>query len=136
MEGDLLYSIAHMHAIYLFPVIFGFSLLGSYLGTYLTKPTDISVLKSFYKEVKPWGLWKPVVNQLKSEDSGFEKNNDFWMDMANCLVGIIWQSSMILLPIYLVIRDYPKTLVALIVFIITSIILKYTWLNKVQKIPN
>ncbi|WP_190810791.1 sodium:solute symporter family protein [Flagellimonas sp. S3867] len=136
MEGDLLYNIAHMHAIYLFPVIFGFSLLGSYLGTYLTKPTDISVLKSFYKEVKPWGLWKPVVNQLKSEDSGFEKNNDFWMDMANCLVGIIWQSSMILLPIYLVIRDYPKTLVALIVFIITSIILKYTWLNKVQKIPN
>ncbi|MGX1928535.1 sodium:solute symporter family protein [Flagellimonas sp. 2504JD4-2] len=136
MEGDLLYNIAHMHAIYLFPIIFGFSLLGSYLGTYFTKPTDISVLKSFYKEVKPWGLWKPVVNQLKSEDSSFEKNNDFWKDMMNCVVGIIWQSSMILLPIYLVIRDYPKTIVALIIFIITSIILKYTWLNKVQKIPN
>ncbi|MGW9685024.1 sodium:solute symporter family protein [Flagellimonas sp. 2504JD1-5] len=136
MEGDLLYNIAHMHAIYLFPIIFGFSLLGSYLGTYFTKPTDISVLKSFYKEVKPWGLWKPVVNQIKTEDSSFEKNNDFWMDMMNCVIGIIWQSSMILLPIYLVIRDYPKTLIALIVFIITSIILKYTWLNKVQKIPN
>ena len=136
MEGDLLYGIANMHAIYLFPIIFGVSLLGSYLGTYLTKPTDISILKSFYKEVKPWGLWKPIVNQLKTEDSSFEKNNDFWMDMANCIIGIIWQSSMILLPIYLVIRDYPKTLIALTIFIITSIILKYTWLNKVQKIPN
>ncbi|MEX0314914.1 MAG: sodium:solute symporter family protein [Allomuricauda sp.] len=136
VEGDFLYEIAHIHAIYLFPIIFGFSLLGSYLGTYFTKPTDITILKSFYKEVKPWGWWKPVINQLKEEDSGFEKNNDFWMDMMNCAIGIVWQSSMILLPIYLVIRDYPKTIVACIVFIITSILLKYTWLNKVQKIPN
>ena len=136
VEGDFLYEVSHVHAIYLFPIIFGFSLLGSYLGTYFTKPTEISVLKSFYKEVKPWGWWKPVYNQLLKEDSSFQKNNGFWLDMMNCAIGIVWQSSMILLPIYLVIRDYPKTMVALIVFIITSIILKYTWLNKVQKIPN
>ncbi|WP_136467014.1 sodium:solute symporter family protein [Flagellimonas onchidii] len=136
MEGDFLFDVANMHAIYLFPIIFGFSLLGSYLGTYFTQPTEMPVLKSFYKEVKPWGWWKPVHTELTNEDPTFKKNSDFWMDMMNCVIGIIWQSSMILLPIYLVIRDYPKTLVACIVFIITSIILKYTWLNKVQKIPN
>ncbi len=135
-EGTYLYEISHVHAIYLFPIIFGVSLLGSYLGTYLTKPTDAEVLKSFYREVKPWGWWKPVHKQLKKEDSSFEKNNDFWLDMLNCTIGIVWQSSMILLPIYLLIRDYPKTWVALVIFLITSVILKFTWLNRVRKIPN
>nr|WP_299382849.1 sodium:solute symporter family protein [Allomuricauda sp.] len=135
-EDTFLYEISHIHAIYLFPIIFGVSLLGSYLGTYLTQPTDAAVLKSFYKEVKPWGWWKPIYNQLKEEDATFEKNNDFWLDMFNCAIGIIWQSSMILLPIYLVIRDYPKTGIALVVFVITSVILKSTWLKRVQRIPN
>ncbi|MEX0359744.1 MAG: sodium:solute symporter, partial [Allomuricauda sp.] len=135
-EDTFLYEVSHVHAIYLFPIIFGVSLLGSYLGTYLSKPTDTEILKSFYKNVKPWGWWKPIYTQLKNEDSSFEKNNDFWMDMFNCAIGIIWQSSMILLPIYLLIRDYPKMLLALVVFLITSIILKFTWLNRVQKIPN
>jgi Na+/proline symporter len=135
-EGSWLYEISHMHAIYLFPFIFGFSLLGSYLGTYLTKPTETEILKSFYKEVRPWGWWKPIYTQLKNEDASFEKNNDFWLDMMNCIIGIVWQSSMILLPIYLIIRDYPKTLVTLVVFVITSIILKFTWLDKTKKIPN
>lgn len=136
IEGTILYDLAHMHAIYLFPIIFGFSLLGSFLGTYLSKPTELKVLKSFYKEIRPWGWWKPVYQHLKSEDASFEKNNDFWKDMLNSMIGIIWQSSMIVMPIYFVIRDYPKALIALLIFGVTSVILKYTWLNKVKKIPN
>jgi len=34
------------------------------------------------------------------------------------------------------IRDYPKTLVTLAVFIVTSAILKITWLDKVRKLPD
>ena len=135
-EGSMLYELSHMHAIYLFPIIFGFSLLGSLLGTLLTQPTKTSVLKNFYENVKPWGWWKPIYSQIQAENPGFEKNKDFWMDMLNCLIGIVWQSSMILLPIYFLVRDYPKTLVALVIFLITSVILKFTWLDKVKKIPN
>ncbi|UII74759.1 Na+:solute symporter [Flagellimonas sp. HMM57] len=135
-EGSLLYELSNVHAIYLFPLIFGFSLLGSFLGTYFSRPTEMNVLKSFYASVKPWGWWKPVLEQLKNEDSSFEKNTDFKMDMVNCTVGIVWQSSMILLPIYFLIRDYPKTWISLAVFLVTSAILKFTWLDKVRKIPN
>ncbi|MET2985092.1 sodium:solute symporter family protein [Aureibaculum conchae] len=135
-EGTVLHDMAHMHAIYLFPIIFGVSLLGSFLGTYLSKPTDMKVLKSFYKNVRPWGLWKPVLNELKKDNDSIEKNKDFGLDMLNVAVGIIWQSSMIVLPIYFMIRDYPKTLIALLIFIVTSIILKFTWLDKVKKIKD
>ncbi len=135
-EGSFLYELISIPAIYLFPMIFGFSLLGSFLGTFLTKPTDMVTLKSFYKNVRPWGWWSPVYKELKAEDSSFTKNNDFWLDMFNVVVGIVWQSSMILLPIYFVFRDYPKAGIVLVVFAITSLILKYTWLDRVKRIPN
>ncbi|MEE3245696.1 MAG: sodium:solute symporter family protein, partial [Bacteroidota bacterium] len=59
-EGSFLYWYSHIPAIYLFPIILGFSLLGSFLGTYLTPPTALKTLKSFYTSVHPWGWWKPV----------------------------------------------------------------------------
>ncbi len=135
-EGSFLYELISIPAIYLFPMIFGFSLLGSFLGTFLTKPTDMVTLKSFYKNVKPWGWWTPIYKELKAEDPDFTKNNDFWLDMFNVAIGIIWQSSMILLPIYFVFRDYPKAGIVFIIFAVTSLILKFTWLDRVRKIPN
>ena len=135
-EGSFLFEVAHIPAIYLFPVIFGFSLLGSFLGTYLSEPTDIKVLKSFYYNVRPWGLWNPVYETLKKEDDSMQKNTDFWLDMMNSFIGIIWQSSMILMPIFLIVWDYPKTILTTVVFIITSLILKFTWLDRVKNISN
>ena len=135
-EGSLLYDLAQVQAIYLFPIIFGFSILGCLLGTFLSKPTDMEVLRSFYTNVRPWGWWNPVYKTLKIEDQTFEKNNDFWKDMLNCIIGIVWQSSMILLPIFFIIRDYPKAITALIVFLATTTILKFTWLDKVRRIED
>ena len=135
-EGSFLYDLAQVQAIYLFPIIFGFSILGCLLGTFLSKPTDMEVLQSFYTNVRPWGWWNPVYKTLKIEDQSFEKNNDFWKDMLNCVIGIVWQSSMILLPIFFIIRDYPKAVAALIVFLVTTTILKFTWLDKVRKIAD
>ncbi|KJD35099.1 sodium:solute symporter [Tamlana sedimentorum] len=132
-EGTWLFELAQIPAIYMFPIIFVVSLLGSFLGTLLTPATNMQTLKSFYKNVKPWGFWGPVFKALKSEDETFEKNTSFLSDMLNCVVGIVWQSSMILLPIYFMIRDYPKMWMAFIVFIITTVILKFTWLDKVKQ---
>ncbi|KAF2080026.1 sodium:solute symporter family protein [Flavobacterium sharifuzzamanii] len=132
--GTFLHDLSQVPSIYLFPLIFGMSILGCLLGTYLSKPTDMEVLKSFYSNVRPWGFWTPVYKQLKAEDQSFQKNNDFYLDMMNCVIGIVWQSSMILLPIYFIIRDYPKAGVALVVFLVTTTVLKFTWLDRVRKI--
>ena len=130
--GSFLYNVSQIPAIYVFPVIFIVSLLGSFLGTLLTPATNMNTLKEFYFNVRPWGFWKPVYKALKVDNSSITKNTDFGMDMLNCAIGIIWQSSMILLPIYFMIRDYPKAITALLVFLVTSVILKFTWLDKVK----
>lgn len=135
-QDSLLFELSHMQAIYLFPIIFIVSLTGSFLGTFLSEPTDMKTLKSFYKTVRPWGWWGPIYKELLKEDGKLNKNTNFWNDMFNCAVGIVWQSSMIVMPIYFVIRDYPKGLIALSVFVITSLILKFTWLDKVKQITD
>ncbi|UGU17385.1 Na+:solute symporter [Sinomicrobium kalidii] len=131
--GSFLHEAANIPAIYLFPVIFLFSFLGCFLGTFLTPPTNRATLKSFYASVRPWGWWKPVYRELKEEGAAIKENREFGMDMLNCAVGIVWQSSMILLPVFFMVRDYPKTLLWFAIFAVTSVILKFTWLDKVRK---
>ena len=135
-EDSILFELSQMQAIYLFPIIFIVSLIGSFVGTFSSEPTDMKTLKSFYRTVRPWGWWGPVFNELKKEENTLNKNTDFWSDMFNCVIGVLWQSSMIVMPIYFVIRDYPKGYIALMVFAITSLILKFTWLDKVKQIQD
>lgn len=132
-SGSLLFELAHIPAIYLFPLTFFFSLIGCFLGTFLTPPTKPSTLEGFYENVRPWGWWKPVRKKMLTRGKIVEKNGDFTKDMINCGIGIIWQSSMILLPIFVVVRDYSKAGIWLLVFAVTSVVLKFTWLDKVKK---
>ena len=93
----------------------------------------MNVLVNFYKNIRPWGWWHPVYLQLRKEDATARKNYNFYKDMGNCIVGIVWQSSQILIPIFLLVRDYPKMWWSLAVFAFTTIILKFTWLDVVRK---
>ncbi|UOB18088.1 sodium:solute symporter family protein [Abyssalbus ytuae] len=120
-------------AIYLFPLILLISFAGCLLGVYAGKPDDMEVLKNFYKTTKPWGFWKPVYAELKKEDPHFTANKNFWEDTFNCIIGIIWQMTFVLIPIYLLIKEYYHLGVVIILMIITSLILKYTWYNKIEK---
>ena len=117
-------------AIYLFPMILLLSFAGCMLGVLLGKPDDMEVLKHFYKTTKPWGFWKPVYDQIKIEDPEFTANTDFWKDTFNCIVGIIWQMTFVLIPMYLLIRQYDYLSVVIGIMLVTTFILKKTWYDK------
>ena len=53
--------------IYFFPIIFALSLVGCLLGSYLNSPDNIDVLKSFYKNVRPWCFWNPVLLEVQKD---------------------------------------------------------------------
>ena len=116
-----------------FPLILVLSLVGCFVGTLLTKPESEEVLKSFYKRVRPWGFWGPVLARVRAEDPSFEPNRDFGRDMFNILVGICWQTSLVVFPVCLVIRSFDKALVALAVVAATSVVLKLTWYDHLER---
>jgi Na+/proline symporter len=118
--------------IYIFPIIFLISFLSSWLGTLATKPENIDTIKNFYKQTRPWGFWKPIERAVINEDSEFSPNKNFRRDGFNVLVGIIWQMSMVVLPLYLLTGQFMETWLTLFIFLATSIILKITWYDKLK----
>lgn len=117
-----------------FPFVLGISLVGAISGCLLTKPDEEEVLKSFYKTVRPWGFWKPIMLKVMNENPDFKPNRGFKLDAFNVAIGIIWQTSLIALPMYLVIQEWDLMILTLVVTIITSLILKFTWYNKLDQL--
>jgi Na+/proline symporter len=119
-----------------FAVVFGLSLIGCFAGTLLTEQDDEEVLKSFYKRVRPWGFWGPILKKVQAEDPTFEPNKDFFRDMFNVVVGVIWQVSLVALPIYVVIRKWPSAAGAAVIVVVTSVILKLTWYDHMKELEH
>ena len=119
--------------IYLFPAILVFSLLGCLLGSLCTPPDDMETLKAFYKTVKPWGFWKPVLNEVQKQDPSFEPNQSFSRDSFNVLIGIIWQMTLVVWPIYLLIKKWDGLLISLVVFFVCTLLLKKYWYKPLKK---
>jgi hypothetical protein len=121
-------------AFFWFPAILAVSMLACFVATWLTKADDMEVLKAFYKKTRPWGFWGPVCRAVQADDPSFKPNPDFWRDMFNIVVGIVWQTSLVAMPVYVVIREYDKAKIALGIVIATSLILYFTWLRHLKKI--
>jgi SSS family solute:Na+ symporter len=122
------YSI-NMDVVIIFPLVLLISLIGCLLGTFLTKPESDEVLMDFYRRVRPWGFWGPVLKKVLAEDPSFKRNKDFVRDMFNIAVGIVWQIALVALPLYIVIQEFDRAGLALAVILATSAILKFTWFD-------
>ena len=85
----------------IFPLVLVLSLAGCFAGTLLTQPEDEQVLKDFYRRVRPWGFWGPILAKVRAEDPSFERNKDFWCDMFNVLVGVPRRSASLRCPVTL-----------------------------------
>ena len=126
-------ALPDVKALNAFPLILGISTVGCLVGTFLTKPEDDEVLKGFYRRVRPWGFWGPILAKVQKDDPSFQPNPDFVRDMFNVVVGIAWQTSLIALPIYVVIRKSNMAMLAAAVILTTSAILKFTWYDHLKK---
>ena len=120
--------------IYIFPVIFLISLLACVLATMLTKPENKGTLKQFYKQTRPWGFWGPIRDEIVKEDPSFVENKDFKRDAFNVAIGIVWQMSMIVMPLYLLTGNTRETIISVLVLVVTSLILKKTWYDHLKKV--
>jgi solute:Na+ symporter, SSS family len=119
--------------IYVFPVIFGFSLLGCGLGTFLVPMENREAVKKFYKQTRPWGFWGPIRREVMLEDPSFVPNGDLKRDVLNIVVGIIWQFAQVVIPIYFMIRENYEMMAWVVVALLATWWLKKNWWNKLSE---
>ncbi|MEQ9824421.1 MAG: sodium:solute symporter family protein [Puniceicoccaceae bacterium] len=122
--------------LYYFPIILIVSTIGCVVASLLTAPTDEEQLKKFYREVRPWGFWKPVLQKVLVDDPHFQKNRHFALDMFNVFIGTIWQTSLVALPFFFVIHEFQSAIITLAVAIICMIILKRSWWDRLSQYDN
>jgi len=118
--------------LYVWPLLFLISTIGCLVGTYTAPATEIEVLKSFYRTVRPWGFWKPVHEQVMKEQPDFQPNRRFKLDMFNIVLGIIAQCCLTILPMYVVMWLKVPLLITVLILALIILILKRTWWDKLE----
>ena len=118
--------------LYVWPLLFLISLIGCFAGTYAAPPTYMKILKSFYTQVRPWGFWKPVHDEVMAENPLFVPNKRCKLDMFNVVLGIIAQSCLTILPMYFILSMKLPLLVTVLILGVIAFILKKTWWDKLE----
>lgn len=116
-----------------FPFILLLSTAAAIIASLSTAPEPDEILKKFYSTVRPWGFWQPIYEKVFQENPNFKKNKAFKRDMVNIVVGIIWQITLVVIPVYAIIKDFKSLWISIFILIITSIFLKKNWINKLEE---
>ena len=111
-----------------FPPICVASLLMSLLVSLVTAPVEMPILVSFYKTVRPFGLWGPVRDVAQLRLSGREKTSESAMrSLGNTLLGMIAVTGYYLFPMYLVGHWHGIAALCLVVALAATAVLAKTW---------
>lgn len=115
-----------------FPIILVASSIACIIGSLATKPESDEVLMSFYSRVRPWGFWKPIYKKVSKYNPDFKKNDNLGRDWTNIIVGMVWQISLVAIPMYLVIQDLSSLAIGIAIVLITGYFLKKNWYDKLE----
>ncbi len=118
-----------------FPWLFIVCLVVAIVGSYLTPATDMATLKEFYRKTRPWGLWGPVLKALREDEPETQPNRDFWIDMANLVIGVTWQTALTASAIFLVIHSMEKFYITAALAIVCTVILKFSLWDRLRDEP-
>lgn len=117
--------------LYFFPIFIVIQLIGCIAGTYAAPPTEKAVLIKFYKDVRPWGFWKPIRDEI-SKTEPIEPNKNIKWNTLNVLLGITGQILLTLLPMYVILSNWSAVSIILAGFLTIAVIMRKTWWNRLS----
>jgi hypothetical protein len=119
---------------YGFPLIVLASLLMSIVGTLVTQPVRQEILISFYRSIRPFGLWRPVREDAGISNLGLPKKSDNApRTFINVGLGMVAIVGAYLFPMYLVGHWYTQSILWLCAGVIAAIVLKFTWYDHLPR---
>ncbi len=118
------------YILFLVPSICSF--LGCIFGTLLTPATNLEVIDNFYRVTRPFGFWGVVSQNLPTNlQAKIERENR--RDIMATLIAIPWQLVLFLMGMMLMMKQWDNFGVLLLMFILLSIGLYFTWFKHLDK---
>ena len=121
--------------LYVFPINLALSLIACVIGSLQSEPDEVETLVNFYYRVRPWGFWKPIRKIAQKSYPGLLENTDAPRDVANIIVGIIWQTSLAATGVFIVIQQWDYLTISIGVVLLCSWLLKQNWYDQIQNWP-
>lgn len=116
--------------LYSFPVLLLLSSAACVIASLATAPDADDVLIRFYRSVRPWGFWGPVRDKVLATDPSFTVNKNFGRDMFNVAIGIIMQTALVAIPVYVVIKEWGAAAIVLTLIVACALVLKQSWYRR------
>jgi SSS family solute:Na+ symporter len=111
---------------YAFTIATVSSLIGMVIGTYVSAPTDHSVLYEFYKRTRPFGLWKPVKAKIKAETMD-RINTENRRDIISTFLAVPWQVILFLTGMAIIFKRWDEFFWLGIILVALSVGLYFNW---------
>ena len=113
-----------------FPIIALASAVITIVVSLLTTPTDINVLKNFYKKVQPAGAWAPARSAVLAEDLAFRKQSPFTQDALNTVIALIAICCLYVSTLFLILHQLSVGFTLLAVVAVCTVLLYFTWYKR------
>ena len=108
------------------------SLVAGVAGSLLTAPTDRATLESFWRRIRPFGLWGPVRARLDpSEVAATMRRNR--LDLLHVPAAIGWHLSGVVAVISLLLHKWWTCAGGAVVFAVLSTVLYFGWYRKLEE---
>lgn len=118
-----------------FPVTWSASLVAGILASYLTRPTAPDVLKRFWLQVRPFGLWSPVRRSIAAADAAgasivAQSRRHSRRDLLNIPLAIAWHLSGVAAAISLLLHNWTALAVSATAALSLSATLYVSWYRR------
>ncbi len=108
------------------------SLIGTVLGTLLTKPTDDEVLVRFYKKTRPFGFWGKIKHEIpEKEQESIRAENS--RDIRALFVAVPWQLTMFMMFMVIPLKNRTLFVPLFIAFSVLTFLLYKMWYKKPER---
>jgi Na+/proline symporter len=106
-------------------------IIGSIIGTYITKPTDSAIIENYYRKVRPFGFWQKFSNCFNYEQQQqIRKENTY--DLLALPFAFFWQVTILLLPMQLLIGSYKTAVVTAGILVVSLVGLYFLWYRRLH----
>jgi Na+/proline symporter len=124
---------------YLFPIIFGTSLIASVVATLWTAPVEEKILMDFYMRVNPGGLWMPyatkaVEQKLMTREERAERALEKAYDLIATCMAVPFQFCLLVATMALVFHDWEKFAITGIITLCTGVGLYLFWFKNLKSV--
>lgn len=120
-----------------FPLTMLVSIIGCFIGTYVTPKVDDKILVNFYMQINPWGFWgdyakKAEEQGLITEKDGLKRTLEHLNDLVSLCFAIPFQVSILIAGMCFVFHAWTTCAAASVMALFCSIGLYFFWFKNLK----